>query len=86
MYVYFDSVVHYTSYFNNVRQIKQIQIHPEPRPTPESLEDCGWVLSNSVGLKICSIIDITTRWYLLLRNAMLSVFCKEQNLAYQTPT
>ncbi len=37
MYVYFDSVVHYTSYVNNVRQIKQIQIHPEPRPTPESL-------------------------------------------------
>ena len=47
MYVYFDSVVHYTSYVNNVRQIKLIQIHPEPRPTPESLEDCGWVLSNS---------------------------------------
>ncbi len=47
MYAYFDSVVHYTSYVNNVRQIKQSQIHPEPRPTPESLEDCGWVLSNS---------------------------------------
>ena len=47
MYVYFDSVVHYTSYVNNVRQIKQIQIHPEPRQTPESLEDCGWVLSYS---------------------------------------
>ncbi len=47
MYVYFDSIVHYTSYVNNVRQIKQIQIHPEPRPTPESLEDCGWGLSNS---------------------------------------
>ncbi len=44
MYVYFDSVVHYTCYVNNVRQIKPIQIHPEPRPTPKSLEDCGWVL------------------------------------------
>ncbi len=47
MCVYFDSVVHYTSYVNNVRQIKQIQIHPEPRPTPECLEDCGWVLFNT---------------------------------------
>ena len=41
MYVhvcYFDSVVHYTWYVNNVRQIKLILIHPEPRPTPESLK------------------------------------------------
>ncbi len=53
MYVYFDSVVHYTSYVNNFRQIKQIQIHPEPRPTPESLEDCGWVFSNSGWPKKC---------------------------------
>ncbi len=44
MYVYFDSVVHYTCYVNKFGQIKQIQIHPEARPTPESLEDCGWVL------------------------------------------
>ncbi len=47
MYVYFDSVVHYTSYVNSVRQSKQIQTHPESRPTTESLKDCGWVLSNS---------------------------------------
>ncbi len=47
MYVYFNSVVHYTSYANNVRQIKQIQTHPESRPTSESLKDCGWVISNS---------------------------------------
>ena len=47
MYVYFNSVVHYTSYVNNVRQIKQIQTHPESRPTTESLKDCGWVISNS---------------------------------------
>ncbi len=44
MYVYFNSVVHYTSYVNNVRQI---QTHPESRPTTESLKDCGWVISNS---------------------------------------
>ncbi len=34
MYVYFDSVVHYTCYVN-VGQIKLIQIHPEHRPTQE---------------------------------------------------
>ena len=34
----------YTCYVNklDVGQIKLIQIHPEPRPTPENLEDCGW--------------------------------------------
>ncbi len=44
VYVYFDSVMRYTCYVNNVGQMKQIQIHPEPRPTPERLEDSGWVL------------------------------------------
>ncbi len=44
MYVDFDSVVHYMCYVNKFCQIKPIQIHPEPRPTSESLEDCGWVL------------------------------------------
>ncbi len=44
MHVYFDSVVHYTCYVNKFGQIKLIQIHSEPRPTPQSLEDCGWVL------------------------------------------
>ena len=44
MYVYFDSVVHYTCYVYKFGQIKLILIHPEPKPTPESLEDCGWVL------------------------------------------
>ncbi len=44
MYVYFVSVMHYTCYVNNVGKIKLIQIHPKPRPTPETLEDRGWVL------------------------------------------
>ncbi len=44
MYVYFDSVMHYTCYVNNVGQIKLIEIHPEPRPIPEIPEECGWVL------------------------------------------
>ncbi len=57
MYVYFDSVVHYKSYVNIVRQIKQIQTHPESRPTTESLKDCGWVISNSGWPN--NIIDIT---------------------------
>ncbi len=55
MYVYFDSVVHYTCYVNKFRKIKLIQIHPESRPTPESLEDCGWVLkrfATRVGLNV----------------------------------
>ncbi len=55
MYIHFNSVVHYTSYVNNVRQIKQIQTHPESRPTTESLKDCGWVISNS-GWLSCLII------------------------------
>ncbi len=38
MYVYVESVVHYTCYVNKYGQISLIQIHPEPRPTPESLE------------------------------------------------
>ncbi len=58
MYVYFDSVVHYTGYVNNVRQIKQIEIHPEPRPTPENREDCGWVLSNSGWPNIIIVITL----------------------------
>ena len=55
--VYFDSIVHYTGYVN-VRQIKQIQIYPEPRPTHESLEDCGWVLSNSGWPNIIIVITL----------------------------
>ncbi len=54
MYVYFNSVVHYTIYVNNVIQIKQIQTHPESRPTTESLKDCGWVISNSGWPKMCT--------------------------------
>ncbi len=36
--------MHYTCYVNQFGQSKLIQIYPELRPTPESLEDCGWVL------------------------------------------
>ncbi len=44
LYVYVDFAVHYTCYVTKFGQIKLIQIHPEPRPIPYSLEDCGWVL------------------------------------------
>ncbi len=47
MYVYFDSIVHFTYVMltNSDRSnYNVIQIHPEPRPTLESTEDCGWVL------------------------------------------
>ncbi len=74
MYVYFDSVVHYTSYVNNVRQIKQIQIHPEPRPTPESLEDCGWVLSKSGWPKVANMASgmFSVQWRLKLKKAFMA--------------
>ncbi len=74
MYVYFDSVVHYTSYVNNVRQIKEIQIHPEPRPTPESLEDCGWLLSNSGWPKL------TKYCYNVASKSELSTVCNVQRV------
>ena len=64
MYVYFNFAVHYTCYVNKFGQIKLIQIHPEPRPTPESLEGCGWVLKcfpTRVGLKYAQDIDTKVR-------------------------
>ncbi len=75
MYVYFDSIVHYTSYVNNVRQIKQSQIHPEPRPTPESAhasashaQDCPDrklerpILPWSSGISLCLLQEISFLW------------------------
>ncbi len=65
MYVYIDSVVHYTCHVNKILTDQTHSIHPEPRPTPESLEDCGWVLKCfRVGQKKC-----------LMTNSKVGYFC-----------
>ena len=88
MYVYFYSVVHYTCYVNTFGQMKLIQIHPEPRPTPESLQDCGWVLKRFPTQFCLSSVAFSYLSYLplSLSLSLIHTYTGRQHTIYRSPS